>query len=268
MNKTMTEQELLETIKDYHKAHHQMWMEWAQNPDLKRRDLQMWDSVIGSEKHEKFFYKGQQINNGCFLCRLSVMGAGILDCSFCIQKISTFYILCNGINSLYRHFIHAPVSIQDKAAIAARTAHSIRPIEEIFENLKHLCKPQKWEPREGQFEFNGATSTLPFIGDDTDIGRLYGIAFPPQAKVEEISKQILKVVRMWAYKEEFDPDFVPDWTDGSQEKYFPKFNWYPGEKIWGINSIKLVDFRHGLPYFSKEACKELVRKLDLGEVEF
>ena len=118
-------------------------------------------------------------------------------------------------------------------------AGSIRPVGEIFENLKHICKPEKWVP---DINYGNRLSEL-----DT-----------------ENSKRMFN--RMWFYKAEFDSNFVPDWGKVFQRKCFPACE--VSSDYWYVNCTWSSDQRPGLPYFSEGACIELVDKLNSGEVEF
>jgi hypothetical protein len=258
----MTKTELYDLIRDYHDTHKRMWVEWAKNVYKEREDLDIFNVVGCNSKPEfyyknnliptpylcnskpKFYYKNNLIPYGCFLCALAKMAneSDNNECDFCTKAISFFdpNLDCDE-GSIFYHFITAKEQHEELIAMqyALEIAESIRPVDEIFENMKHICTPEEWIPKfKSVHHFSGLNMN--------DNKRVFN--------------------RMWFYKAEFDPDFMPDWDNRSQRKYFPLFSYY--SKEWVSYFCYKIDTRQGLPYFSKQACIELVEKLNSGEVEF
>ena len=131
-----------------------------------------------------------------------------------------------------------------------------------IEELK-CSKPVKWEPKKGDTAIYGDFNCWPI---DPRFNNLYvqaGMASYTKEQAETVSKELRKVARMWAYKMEFDADFVPDWNDPCQNKFY----------VYRVNGLWETDFANVLYdvekiYMSKQCAKELVKKLNSGEVEF
>lgn len=131
-------------------------------------------------------------------------------------------------------------------------------IKELEKTIKRIQeetnKTKKWEPKEGYYHL--------YRDFSIDIGM--GSYTKEQAEV--VAKELRKVARMWAYKMEFDADFAPDWDNPRQHKAYPYYGY--DYKKWFISHSAVASSRQGLPCFSKQACKELVDKLNSSEVEF
>lgn len=138
-------------------------------------------------------------------------------------------------------------------------------IKELEKTIKRIHeeadKPKKWEPKEGECHLYGYFG-VGFRPNEPYVEAGMGSYTKEQAKV--VAKELREAARMWAYKMEFDADFVPDWGDRNQTKYYP---YYDCEEWLTVYSA-VTGSRQGLPDFSKQACEELVDKLNSGEVEF
>ena len=84
-------------------------------------------------------------------------------------------------------------------------------------------------------------------------------------QAETVAAELRKIARMWAYKMEFDADFVPDWSNSKENKHSVFFDHH--SKKWGY-TWACSDTAAGTPYFSAQAAADLVGKLNSGEVEF
>ena len=124
--------------------------------------------------------------------------------------------------------------------------------DEIVKLQKLVPTPEpapEWEPA----YFNSVLS---------DFERRIG---PAKSFYREALEALISYTRQRAYKAEFDPDFVPDWNDRSQNKYFPYFDY--DRKKWFVAEDRYCEQPNTI-YYSKDVCDELCKRLESGWVRF
>jgi len=121
--------------------------------------------------------------------------------------------------------------------------------------------PAKWEPAEGEHYISttGGVGIAPKTNNYADFGM-----------VRNNRSDALKAVnpmrthnRLLAYVDEFDAEYVPDWKNTFELKYFIRYDNHTNEWFYSSNAIRQVI---GAVYMSKECAQELVIKLNSGEV--
>lgn len=168
---------------------------------------------------------------------------------------------------------HEGIHMTQQQCELEKAQAQIKELEETIKRIQEeVDKPCKWEPKEGKYHLYGDFAKGPSPSQNYILA---GTGSYTEEQAEIVGKELRKTARMWAYKMEFDADFVPDWNDDEQSKYYPQYlgNFNTGgcsnsRLIWGCSNSLLIHKRQGLPYFSKQACEELVEKLNSGEVEF
>ena len=131
---------------------------------------------------------------------------------------------------------------------------------ELAEMKKLLKQTKVWEPKGGNFTI---------ISDGTVIRdnsiyyhRNFGTERPTEAQAEKARDEMRIFNRLLAYRDEFAPDYTPEWTK-STDKYYVYFN--RNDKCWS----KCYSNKHKTPgciYMPKEIADALVGKLNKGEV--
>ncbi len=124
-------------------------------------------------------------------------------------------------------------------------------------------KPKKWEPEGGSYYVmtNGVVDNgLP----STDDTRLFGTEYPTEELAQRASKVMRSHNRLLAYVLEHAPDWEADWSDTNQKKWRIIWN-ERGDKYQNIFNIRSLFL--GTVYMPAEVSRELVDKLNSGEVE-
>jgi hypothetical protein len=125
-------------------------------------------------------------------------------------------------------------------------------------------KPKQWEPRGGGFSI--------FLEcDQESVTKAPSIASFAAAGMERQTKESAEKAygkmithnRLLAYVDEFGGDWVADWADEGQGKYFIRYlhrndSWFV---VWNWSYRSL-----GTVYMSEECAEGLVAKLQSGEV--
>ena len=68
---------------------------------------------------------------------------------------------------------------------------------------------------------------------------------------------------LWDVVREFAPDYKPDWTNGSEQKWYIHFDEHA--KNWGNSNNQFMRNVTAV-YMPKNVAEDLVRKLNRGEV--
>lgn len=130
--------------------------------------------------------------------------------------------------------------------------NKLQRIEEMERQLAALraeveqeAKPKQWEPKGGSYKYHvtGSMSSSALVEKSLDALHSYN--------------------RLLAYKAEFDADFVPDFNNQRQIKSCVHFE-HDSKRFDCSTSIDWQALT--VVYFSEQAAKELVRKLNSGEV--
>lgn len=124
---------------------------------------------------------------------------------------------------------------------------------------------EKWEPQGGQHTIDLTMSEPVLYSYFTDSSREAGIEYKTKKQAEKVAKEMTFHNRMLAYREEFCPDYEPDWSDLDEEKWYIFYN-YSSDNFTQYSELSIQNI--GQVYFPEKECKELVKKLNSGEVEF
>ena len=132
-----------------------------------------------------------------------------------------------------------------------------------------IQQPVQWEPKrvlpdKYYFYISSDGEILRIIDRKVvvDDSRLQlGNYFHSKDHAFESSTQLRKLLRLQAYVREFDPNYNPNWEDHTEHKYYVYFD---GKK-WE-STFTLVSCSPTSVYMSKEIAKDLVIKLNSGEV--
>ena len=121
--------------------------------------------------------------------------------------------------------------------------------------------PTKWEPEEGKFYIS--SDGLVREGRSTPAERNFGMGRKTEQEAEAARDAIRVHNRLLAYRDEFDPDYAPNWQTLKSDKYYVFFNHKANtyECSYAVFCETL-----GAVYMSKEVTVQLVGKLNSGEV--
>jgi hypothetical protein len=115
------------------------------------------------------------------------------------------------------------------------------------ESITLTPKPKQWEPR----------------------GEFYALHHSlPTSTVEAAAKATTNIRthnRLLAYVDEFGGDWEADWENRSQEKCCVNYSYSVNDRVWEWNNNYSV-CTSGTVYMSRDCAKDLVAKLNSGEV--
>ena len=131
----------------------------------------------------------------------------------------------------------------------------------LKEDVKENKTPEKWNPKPGDF-YIGCEGDV-YESDSTEPERMFGIERQTEELAKRASKEMRIHNRLLAYRDEFCPDYTPDWSDKKEEKYSVSYcHDYNVYKTCSYNYMRIL----GAVWFTKEEATELVKKLNSGEV--
>lgn len=124
-------------------------------------------------------------------------------------------------------------------------------------------KKSSWEPVDGEYEIYSSGEIASKYIDSGHIKRkTFGTVRTTEELAEKAAKEMRSFNRLLAYRDEFCPDYKPDWTDMRKPKYYVSFNHI--NKKWMCYSNNASETF--APCFPETIVKELVEKLNSGEV--
>ena len=137
-------------------------------------------------------------------------------------------------------------------------------LAELEAKIAEDYKPKivRWNPKNCNFWLGGAlsisenTCAIPVGYSEAGFGR------PTRAQAEAAAVDIRKYARLLAYKDEFAPEYEPNWTDDGKIKF--RIAYCHSQKLWAYESS--VTAENITVYFPKEVAASLVGKLNSGEV--
>ena len=135
----------------------------------------------------------------------------------------------------------------------------IQEIERQLAQLKAELNIKQWEPVGGGWCIDPYGDAIE--ADSADDCRKFGTERPTKSQANKARDEMRVFNRLLAYRDEFDPDFIPNWDNGCWDKcyiFYQHGSWRVAST--GKNHILCC------VYFSKEVAEELVRKLNEGEV--
>jgi hypothetical protein len=117
-----------------------------------------------------------------------------------------------------------------------------------------------WEPAGGLW-FIDADGVVDSGPPDIEFSR-FGAERPTKELAERASAEMRKFNRLLAYRDEVCPDYEPDWTTESP-KFFVLYNHQTLN--WVVSTRGYLQVI-GEVYFTEQAARDLVDKLNSGEV--
>lgn len=130
-----------------------------------------------------------------------------------------------------------------------------------LENTEYRIKPKKWEPKEGEFTITSEGVIDSFRSRSE--AREFGLERSTEYLAERSYKELRAYARLLAYRDEFCPEYEPNWKNNS-----PKCYVYLDTRsnAWDVSNSRPY-VKNGTAYFPHEVAVELARKLNSGEVE-
>lgn len=140
----------------------------------------------------------------------------------------------------------------------------IQEIEQQLAQLKAELESEiqgikQWEPVGGGWSIFEDGDVI--NADSSHSSRLFGTERPTEKQAIKARDEMRVFNRLLAYRDEFDPDFVPNWDNGCWDKFYIFYS----HGTWSLASTRHIHILCGV-YFSKEVAEELARKLNSGEV--
>lgn len=178
-------------------------------------------------------------------------------------------IICKMNSSDCRRLVHANTIIKSEPEELKMSNSKLQKIEEMKKKLAELeaeiraeeNKLKQWEPVGGSYYVSGSGQVA--RAPSVDESRMFGTERPTEDQATKARDEMRVFNRLLAYRDEFEPDFVPDWNNDCWDKFYVSYS-YP-LRAWRVVSAR--DNRIlGVVYFSKEVAAELARKLNSGEV--
>jgi hypothetical protein len=106
-------------------------------------------------------------------------------------------------------------------------------------------QPKQWEPEE---DFNS------FIAWDSHM---------PKDLYHHLKRQY----KIWCYVKEFGGDWVADWNDLAQRKWFVFYSYNRWEYfVWEYDAVCTTHFEPGIMFMSESCAKKLCDDLNSGKV--
>ena len=149
----------------------------------------------------------------------------------------------------------------------------IGELEQQIAELKEAAQKQDeskvWRPKENE-EYWYCDSNISAFCDifncvEVDTKRFdIGNCFPTKEHAERVAKEFRMLLKLWQYHDMFCPDYVPDWEDGDEFKYFVYYTTY--EKLWAIDSRVYSKEPTQVYFDSKETARKVCDLLN-GEEE-
>lgn len=130
--------------------------------------------------------------------------------------------------------------------------------------IKNKISVKKWEPEGGNFLINlsgivsnSGNSDFPVLGTN------FGMRRKTVAQAQRARDEMQIRHRLLAYRDEFDPDYVPDWSNMLEDKYFTYCDMAIKKHFVGHTKR----FKNSAAvYMSEHVANKLVDKLNSGEV--
>lgn len=143
-------------------------------------------------------------------------------------------------------------------------------IEEMKKKLAELeaeiraeeNKLKQWEPVGGSYYICGSGEVAEAPSDGQCL--MFGTERPTEEQAIQARNEMRVFNRLLAYRDEFDPEFVPDWNNGCWDKFYVYYAYGP-HGTWSTASAR-DNHVLGVVYMSKEVAEDLARKLNSGEV--
>lgn len=119
---------------------------------------------------------------------------------------------------------------------------------------------KKWEPKGGKFVVFSTGDIGSGASPNSDAIK-FGACRETKDQAEKAAIEMRKFNRLLAYRDEFCPDYVPDWSNRLELKHYVLYD-HSEEKY------KVYTFFYSPceVFFPKEAAYELAEKLNSGEV--
>lgn len=129
------------------------------------------------------------------------------------------------------------------------------------DDTEYRIKLAKWEPEGGDFWI----SSFGYINETKTCknARLFGTERKTKELAERAAKEMRAFNRLLAYRDEFCPDYEPDWNDHNAVKYVVYLD--NKAKKWDLSKCYYCQYL--TVYFPQHIAEELVKKLNSGEVE-
>lgn len=134
-------------------------------------------------------------------------------------------------------------------------------LREAMKSDWEIYEEPKWEPKHGPYYVcsSGEITAIPQRQtDDNGVTRL------TRKQAEKAAKKMRTFNRLLAYVDEHAPDYVPDWDDQYEKKYYVYYD--NSSSGWSL-SYDQTDQTAGTVYMPKEVANELSNKLNNGRVE-
>lgn len=143
-------------------------------------------------------------------------------------------------------------------------ASKLQRIQELEQQLAQLKAEaasdiKQWEPVGGGWAIFSDGKVVDI--ESESFSKNFGTERPTEEQAIKAANEMRVFNRLLAYRDEFDPDFVPNWDNGCWDKFYIFYQ----HSSWSVASTR-NDRILCCVYFSKEVAEELVRKLNEGEV--
>ena len=153
----------------------------------------------------------------------------------------------------------------------------LKEVDELKQRAINLkAKPEKseepkaWKPENGEnyWYVDDAGEIIETSWDNYRSDQLYynlGNCFPTEERAEQVAEKFKILLKLERYHDMFCPDFVPDWDNAYQEKYYVYYDTY--KKQWGWGCL-LGYNRSEVTYFdSKETAEKVCDLLNQEKSE-
>lgn len=127
--------------------------------------------------------------------------------------------------------------------------------------IANLEKPkiEKWEPKGGNWYIDCKGDV--YAGVSTEGTCVFGVERETKELADAAAVEMRIFNRLLAYRDEFAPGYNPDWPNHNEDKFYI----YKCGESWDWSKNATDGFAGGV-YMPKDVAKELVRKLNSGEV--
>lgn len=122
-------------------------------------------------------------------------------------------------------------------------------------------KVKQWEPQGGDWYINSLGRVKQ--GASMANSQLLGVERPTQELAERAAREMRIHNRLLAYRDEFCPEYEPDWANHTHSKFRLQYG-HAQKKFFVDENTYLEVF--GAVYFPQAIAVQLVEKLNSGEV--
>ena len=133
----------------------------------------------------------------------------------------------------------------------------------LQKKIEALEKPKQWEPKGGDWWVD--TSGIAREYESSPCTIKFGVERQTAEAAEKASAAMRTHNRLLAYVDEFGGDWEADWENRSQEKCCVNYSYSVNDRVWEWNNNYSVR-TSGAVYMSRDCAKDLVAKLNSGEV--